>query len=76
MMTTGLVVSALGGVVRRGYADIVRLLRRKGWNADQKTKSYNSPIVAAATYGHAETVQALLEKVTEGASLVRAECQR
>ena len=64
--------SALGAAARIGNADIVRLLLQKGWNADQKMKTYNNPLVAAATYGHAEVVQALLHHGTEGAPQVQA----
>ena len=64
--------SVLGAAARTGNADIVRLLLQKGWNADQKMKTYNSPLVAAATYGHAEVVQVLLQHGTEGAPQVQA----
>ena len=53
--------SALGAAARKGHNDIVRLLLQKGWNANRKLKRYHSPLVVAATYGHVEVVQALLE---------------
>ena len=64
--------SALGAAARRGYAEIVNLLLRKGWNAEQKLKTYNTPLVAAATYGHAEVVEILLANGAQGASQVQA----
>ena len=64
--------SALGAAARTGNAEIVRLLLQKGWNANQKMKTYNCPLIAAATYGHAEVVQVLLEHGTEGAPQVQA----
>ena len=53
--------SALGAAARKGHVDIVRLLIQKGWSVNRKFKTYYSVLVVAATYGHAEVVQALLE---------------
>ena len=52
--------SALGAAARKGHGDISRLLIQKGWNVNKNFKPYHSALVAAATYGHVEVVEALL----------------
>ena len=64
--------SALGAAARRGHDEVIRKLLRKGWSVNRKMKTYNSPLVAAAAYGHAEAVLALLEHEVEGVSQVQA----
>ena len=64
--------SALGAASRRGHEQIIRKLLLKGWNVNRKIKTYNGAIVAAAAYGHADAVRALLEHEVEGASQVQA----
>lgn len=64
--------SALGAAARRGHADIIRLLLRRGWNVNRKFKTNDSALVVAATYGHANAVQALLEQKTDVTSQEKA----
>lgn len=54
--------SALGAAARKGHDAIARLLLHNGWNVNRKSGIYNGALIAAATYGHVQVVQALLEK--------------
>ena len=53
--------SALGAASRKGHNDAVKLLLQNGWNVNRKLKKYYSSLVVAATYGHVEVVNSLLE---------------
>lgn len=63
--------NALGAAARSGQAEIVRYLLRKDCDANPKMATYRSPFVAAATFGHAETIRVLLDHRVEDSSQVQ-----